>query len=564
MQQLKTQQGKLTPAPPVKPEERAPHSVRSFRRLDCMLLGGLMVVASFLCCYRIGESELFINNDETRHAFTGVFIRDLIVDFPAASPLGYAREYYERYPAVGVFRWPPFFHAVEALFFMLLGISVPAAKLSVAAFALVFVIFFYRIVREDFGAGTAAGATLLAITAPQVIFYGRAVMLEIPTLALCVAALCYFRRALRGESAGARYLCVLFTALALLTKQNALFLLPMFGVYALLSGGIKRIVGRAWALPFVLLAVLTVPYYIAAMSVYGGTLLRDASGGNWSHLGDPHHWLWYYYTLPKQLGSMTGHASALPQAIAHLALFSTLGVAVYAVARRRREPYLFYVCWIVVCYLFFAPMSQTDSRHMILWIPPLCLMTTLAVRAAGIWLSKATRRRKSGAAFAAAAVLAICLYTGLDTMTHRPYVRGYEASAKFIAENQKEGSVFFKGYLNGNFIFFLRSADPSRRVGVRRASRDLFSTETMSKYGLEEHIKSEDALLALLRKHDVRRLVIEEPDIFDDADKIESLAILREALQTPRFRPEREFPVDSNVPRYRGVALKVFRFEEED
>jgi hypothetical protein len=475
-----------------------------------MLLGGLMVVASFLCCYRIGESELFVNNDETRHAFTGVFIRDLIVDFPAASPLGYAREYYEQYPAVGIFRWPPFFHAVEALFFMLLGISVPAAKLSVAAFALVFVIFFYRIVREDFGAWTAAGATLLAVTAPQVIFYGRAVMLEMPTLALCVAALYYFRRALRGESAGAKYLCVLFTALALLTKQNALFLLPMFGIYALLSGRMKRIVCRAWVPPFILLAVLTVPYYIAAMSVYGGTLLRDASGGGWSHLGDPHHWLWYYYTLPKQLGSMSAHTTLPAQIVAHLALASTLGVAVYAVVRRRREPYLFYVCWIVVCYLFFAPMSQTDSRHMILWVPPLCLMTMLAVKAAGTWLSKATRRREAGAAFA------------------------------------------------------LRSADPSRRVGVRRASRDLFSTETMSKYGLEEHVESEEALLALLRKHDVRRLVIEEPDIFDDADKIESLAILREALQTPRFRPEREFPVDSNVPRYMGVVLKVFRFEEED
>ncbi len=537
---------------------------RPLSRADYLLLAALLAVASFLYCRHIGESELFVNNDETRHAFTGVFMRDFLADSPVTSPARYAREYYEQYPAVAIFRWPPFFYFIEGLFFLVLGISVPTAKLTVFAFALLFIFFLYRLVREDFDSWSAAGATLLAVTAPQIIFYSRTVMLEIPTLAMCVAAMFYFRRALRRNDRTARYLCVLLTALALLTKQNAFFLLPLFIIYALLSGGMRRIVCRAWVPPFILLAVLTVPYYIAAMSVYGGTLLRDASGGGWAHLTDIHHWLWYYHTLPKQLGSMNSHTSALPQVIGHLALVATLGAVVYAVARKKREPYLFYFCWILVCFLFFAPMSQTDSRHMILWVPPLCLMTMLALRALGALLSGVARRKEASAAFAAATVLAICAFTARDTMTNRPYVRGYERAARYVAERQDDGAVFFKGYLNGNFIFFLRRSDPSRNVSVRRASRDLFSTRTMSRYGLEEHVASEEELLDLLRRERVRRLVIEEPDLFDDAEKVKSLAILREALESPGFTLEEEFPVDSNVPAFRGVTLKVFRFQDEN
>jgi hypothetical protein len=554
-------------------------------RLDYLgLVGLLAAVGLFLYCYGIGETELFINNDETRHAFTGVFLRDCMVDFPVTHPVSYAEEYYEQYPAVSIFRWSPFFYLVEGALFLLFGISVAVAKLSVVLFAAVFILYFYRLLRDHFGRGVACGATLLAIAAPQMIYYSRAVMLEAPTLALCVAAIFYFQRALANKGdRRARYLCALFTAAAFLTKQNAFFLILVFGSYALLSGNISRLARRVWITPLVIVLALAVPYYVVAMKIYGETLVKDAVGVEQTAPGG---WLWYYYTLPKQLGSMWNSGSLIAQVIAHLAVLATAVVAVGAIVRRKAQPYLLYLCWIFSCYIFFTPMAQKDSRHMILWVPPLCVMSAVAIAWAGRTISRLARNVNAGGAFAAATVLAICIYTAYDTMSQRPYVRGYEAAARYAVQVQEKGTVFFKGELNGNFVFFPRINDPSRTITtshsiamcfieehrradllraffVSNASHDLFSARTMAKYGQVEHIASEEELRDLLKRRGVRYMVVEEPDIFDDSASIAALRILSDFLKSPMCTLEREFPVESNVPKYRGVVLKVYRFEPE-
>ena len=113
--------------------------------VDLALLVLLLAGAAVVCAIGIDESELYVNNDETRHAMTGVFVADALRDMPLGNPAEYAQEYYGRYPALGLVHWPPLFYAVEGIGFLLGGVSVVTAKAVVILFVLVFVLYFYRL-----------------------------------------------------------------------------------------------------------------------------------------------------------------------------------------------------------------------------------------------------------------------------------------------------------------------------------------------------------------------------------------------------------------------------------
>ena len=66
----------------------------------------------------MSQGEFFFYNDEMRHAMTGVFFRDFLVDLPLRHPQQYAFQYYAKYPAVAVPHWPPLFHFVEGVAFL--------------------------------------------------------------------------------------------------------------------------------------------------------------------------------------------------------------------------------------------------------------------------------------------------------------------------------------------------------------------------------------------------------------------------------------------------------------
>jgi len=71
------------------------------------------------------------------------------VDRPWNSPVQYAYEYYAKYPALGLVYWPLLFHMVEGLSFLVFGISVLASRLTILAYALVGVFFWYKIAERE-------------------------------------------------------------------------------------------------------------------------------------------------------------------------------------------------------------------------------------------------------------------------------------------------------------------------------------------------------------------------------------------------------------------------------
>ena len=533
---------------------------------DLALLVPLLAGAAVVCAIGIGESELYVNNDETRHAMTGVFVADALRDMPLGNPAEYAQEYYERYPALGLVHWPPLFYAVEGIGFLLGGVSVVTAKAVVIFFVLVFVLYFYRLLALCFSRAVAFAATALALLTPQVVYYGRAVMLEVPVLAMCTAAAYYFYRALYERKKWPALACGMFLAAALLTKQHAAYLLPFFAVYAVLSGRAKELFTARWIAPVLIVLVFAGGYYAFALSTHGSTLIKDAVGGG-AAAGD---WTWYLRTLPKQVGSRANPYAWPSMAVSGAALLALAGSIVWCVFSARKaavsdshRSVLFFVCQAVCCFVFFSAMSQKDSRHIIFWVPPLVALLVWGIRNLGIFAGRITRSSRAGFAVAWGLIVLLLLHGLFEAATtRREYVRGYEQAAKRVLLEQRDGTVFFSGYLNGNFIFFVRKYDPSRSVAVSRASRDLFSTEIMAKYGTETKVSSAEDIVEVLCRRGVRHIIVEDRNLFDGGEAGRATMLLGEVLKDEtRARFLCEVPVDSNIEKYRGLILKVYTFK---
>ena len=136
----------------------------------------------------VHKGEFSINVDEGAHAVTGLYFADFLSDLPLAHPVQYTYNYYAQYPALGLILWPPLFHFVEGIIFLVLGPSVVSARLTTLLFALLGLIFWFKLVSELQNEWAAAVCTLLLALLPSLLLYEKAVMLEVPSLALCIAA----------------------------------------------------------------------------------------------------------------------------------------------------------------------------------------------------------------------------------------------------------------------------------------------------------------------------------------------------------------------------------------
>ncbi len=499
--------------------------------------GTLFLLVFPLFVKDLDRGELNLNNDETRHAMTGIYFRDLMVDFPVDDLLGYTYRYYACYPALGLIHWPPLFHFTEGLFFLVFGISVPGAKLLVALFALLLIFYWFRLVKALFSAPVAFFACLLLASAPMVVLYSRTVMLEIPSLALSVGAIFYFHRYFEEEKGGP--LCMTFFFIAgCLTRSSVAFLVPVFILYILLRKKQARLFSRSMICPGFLVLITLCPYYTFTLIHHGSMLFKDITMGT-AALADE-GWgvldrLYYYISiLPSQIG----------WPMLCTALFTTF----YLVVSRSAGKYGLWFLWILTCYLLFTAIGQMDPRYIIYWIPP---FTLLAALPAGI--SRGSRARVGGLVL----VAAVCAFNFYNAfMFVRPHVEGYEEAARFVVKNSGSKTVFFQGFLNGNFIFHVRQADPERKLIIIRGGKVLVATNILKEYNLLELAHCEADIHEVLQRYGVEYVVVEDRDIVN----LPIFKVLRDMLKGPDFEEKARFPLKTNVPLFEGMHVVAYHY----
>jgi hypothetical protein len=510
----------------------------------------LILGVAYMLAYQTGEP--FYNNDETRHVMTGVYFRDLLHDMPLGNLRGYTISYYLQYPALGLLVWPPFFYILEGLTMSIFGTSLVVSKMLIGLFAVLGCAYLFRLVRRSHDGTRAAIAVLFFGLSPLVFELSHYVMLEVPTLALGLAATYHFVSFMEGEERRRDLLlAALFSVLTALTRFDAVYLLPLFLIMLALRGRWMILRRRdVWAVSLVAL-LLVAPFFALSASSIG-----------WSHFK------YMTETLsPSDPGFLSlkrlfFYPSYLPEQLGWPMLCAALVGIICGLRSERRERTWIYLALIAATYVTFTPMGELGSRHTIYWIPAFAFFAADGVALVAQWL-----RVLRLYPLLAGCVLAFVLWGTLA----KPLLslRGYEEAARHVAANSTDSPYcLFVGSLNGDFIYQLRRQDPQRRLWVLRADKLLFSVLIVPGVQYKQLAASDEDILATIYKYDPGFIVMEEPrpSEIESAHEEERLrsefeSQVRTVISNhpERFSLEKVVAVNTKDPVYQGTSLKVFR-----
>jgi len=495
---------------------------------------------------------LFINgdffwSDESRHAMDGVYFLDLIKDMPIFHLYQYTKQYYAKYPALGLTWYPPFFAMVEAIFYAIFGISTFAARFTVIFFALLGVFIWYVWIREIYNQEIAFYSGLLFVTTPLVVYWSHAVMLEIPTLAMIILSFyCFYKYFELDEKKYAYYLALSLSG-ALLTKQTAAFIIPLFFSYILIRKKHKKLIKKECIISYIILAIFIIPLTIFTLKF--GTLglrvtlgdLKEVSKGTtleqWS----------YYLRL-------------LPNIFSWPILLLSLPIIPFIIKEKDKNGLLFllWIFWWYVCFSYIfgyqGSFSKYGNYYGIYVVPPFCLLTVLT-------LNKLRDKLKF---LPTLILIIISIYQIILSFNIKtPYIPNiYEEAAKFVAQNPKGTTTLVSAYYDGNFIFHVRRHDPKRRMIILRADKTLVSLAVFRRFGVYSHVHNENDIYNMLQDYGTGYIVVEDKDLIG----IKAFKILRKILNSKNFTLIRHIKLKdtkkySFIPsRIRGLSLLIYSY----
>jgi Dolichyl-phosphate-mannose-protein mannosyltransferase len=497
-----------------------------------LLLALTLLLVSLLVLRGVRRGEFDYNVDESQHAATGLYVADLVKHLPVTHLVHYTYLYYAQYPALsGIIHWPPFFYLCEGLVFVVFGPSVVTARITILLFALVASIAWFRWVARIHNPWTAAVSTVTFTALPQVLLFEKAVMLEIPSLALSIVSLYYWYEYLTTKEAGNVYRFALWSSLAMLTKQSVIFLpvVCALSVIALRRWTLIRTSNFLKALAIV--AVLIGPFYTLVYLVHWKAIAMDLVGSTNPH--PRNQLLFYAKALPDQLGWP-------------LLVLSLVGIATCR-WWSKREANVVMLAWIGACYITFTLISHKEARYSFYWIPAFTYFAVGLLTSP--WRIKAVR--------IVGALLAVAL-VGNSLLSawryQRPYIAGYERLAEQVVESGKTGIILFDAELPANFIFFLNKFDPGRHFVVLRKS--LWVMRIKRRGGEEELVHNDQQLLDLMRNQGVKYVVVSD----DPNAEFQIQNRLRNLLQSePQFKLLSTFPVESNQREWQARHLYLYQ-----
>ena len=491
-----------------------------------ILLSSTLLIVGIVVLRRISVGEFNFNIDETVHACTGMYVADFIRAFPLTHPIKFTLVYYTHYPSLGLIHWPPFFYIPEGMAFLFGGFSVVAARVTILLFTLVGCYFWFRTIELFENPYTAAISTVVLAMLPFILVYEKTVMLEVPSLALCIAASYYWVRYLKSSEKRDLSLCVALSIAALLTKQTDVYLALFFVLTIVSERKWNLLRNRSIWTGVALSLLLIAPFYVVAFRIHGKAIQYDTL--QTPQTGNP--LAYYFRELPGQLGWL----------ILCLSLFGILTSTWWGKWTTTRIMLL----WIVACYLTMTAFAVKQPRYTIYWIPPFVYF------AVGPFAS--LRLPRFGRLVGATASAFLLAYFIVSAWKYeRPFISGYAEAAEDVTKKMDSGFLLFDGDLPGNFIFFVRRFDPNRRFVVLRKS--LHTTRLLKGEGSIEFVKSQEDLKRLIDLYGIRLAIVDNSRI-----EFESQQLLRDYLQSPRFKLISIVPIKTNDSLMQGRKLFIY------
>ncbi|HMF57667.1 MAG TPA: glycosyltransferase family 39 protein, partial [Pyrinomonadaceae bacterium] len=418
-------------------------------------------------------------------------------------------------------------------------------------FAALACFYLFRLVCRTHDVTKAAIVVLFFGLSPLVFRLSHFVMLEVPTLALGLAATYYFVVFIEESRRRDLIFAALFSALAALTRFDAVYLPPLFLILIAVGKRWKILARKDVWVVAALALLLVAPFYVISASGIGWLhfkFVTETLSPSVPGFLSIRRFLFYPRLLPSQLGWLT--------------LTPALVGMIYGFSIEQRERAWVYLAIVAATYLTFTPIGELEPRHTIYWIPAFALFAAEGIALITKWL-----RAPQIYLPLSACVLAGAMWHAL--LKPLPVLRGYEQAARYVAANTNSSPFcLFMGRLDGNFIYQLRRQDPQRKLWTLRADKVLFSVLIVPGVQYKQLATGDEEILATIYKYDPEFIVMEEAVQAEtaSADRDEQLrnAFERQVKAAisnhpERFSLEQSIMVSSDEQAYQGMVLKIFR-----
>jgi 4-amino-4-deoxy-L-arabinose transferase-like glycosyltransferase len=481
--------------------------------------------------------------DASRHALNGAFVLDFIAKLPWRHPVEFAYDYYRQWPALTILFYPPLFYGVLAAVYAVLGVSEASALLTELAFLFLLAWGAFRLSRHWLDPPPALAVALLLLGAPELAFWGRQIMLDVPAYAFLVWAAEFLMRHLNGGQRWTLFTGVTCAVAAAYTKYNAIFFVVPIAISLAYAYGWRifrqRAVLQAAALGGVLLLPLVGIFFaFGSYNLGQAAALPGAAESRWS------------------IAELTYYARIMPSVISWptlaLACLYVLALPFAPALRLARADAIFLGSWLLVGYAFYSMIAVKEPRHILFITYPLALAAVLAIDRT---LARFGLRYGVSLAFAGA-ILASTLTTGTV-----PAVAGMREAAEAVAQlAPPETNVAFWGSRDGTFVYAMRAYSGRRDLGVVRLDKILLSgVAVYVEHGFKENVISPDELTDTFRSLHVQYVVF-QTRYHDDLASVEAL---EEALDSDKFAEVERIPMTANYGKGYMADLVIYRMKEE-
>lgn len=498
-------------------------------------LAGVAVAFLFVAALHSHNDGLWYQGDAPRHAVNGLFYWDLLKTLPA-DPVDFAVRYYARYPVINPASYPPLFYIVEGLTYAVFGASPYAAKILVLLLAAMAGCYTLAWARRWIGPPAGWAGAFLAFI-PAVVVWSNAVMLNVPAMALALAALYHFRRWLESSRSTQLAVSGIFLAAVALTYYQALTALCVFAGWGLMASRGMRIDRRVWWMAAaVLCALLPIAASLLLAPVNAARHLPSAAflagGGSFP---------FYWKVLARAVGGVMLTLGAV-----------SLTAGVFSL-RWRREA-LFVTVWIVSLMIGVSLVPAKDQRYLLLMAPAFVIAVTIGVACAAEYIA-----RWSPASHAIALSAAMALGAWSAGHIRVPEVTGFREIATYLRERAPTDAVLYDGHYDGLFGFYVRALDPHFERRVARGDRLLYEygpADTFEWIQKSNVASTDEAVAFLTTRSGCRWIAIERRR---NPDSVLGRRLLRDAVTRSEFELVRSFPIEGagiqQVDLYRVVNI---------
>jgi 4-amino-4-deoxy-L-arabinose transferase-like glycosyltransferase len=493
-------------------------------------LAVLMILAVSLQVGGGAYSADLAGYDETGHYVTGLMVRSYVLSFDWFRPMAFAQAYYDHYPRVALGHWPPVFYAVQTFWTVPFTASRTSILLFMALQTALCGMLIYLLWRKQIGGWEACGVAFVFVLTGAVQWLTLHVMAEMIVLVWMLLAAWAFSAYLDSGRWRESLLFGCFAVAAIMTKVNG-FSLALLPPLAVLFNRKLHLAYRAnfWA-PAGLVGVICLPWYALTMkaakdgwqgSTDPGFLLKSVAVSN---LDSIYHELGIAILLSAAVGL---YFSVLRPVFARRAVENVWAVSAGLILA------------VFVFHTFIAPVRE--ARHLVYAFPAILALAACGIRHLASMLQSVFRGQALAVGIVAAVVIAGFLAQSFR-LERKPTMGASELAGILGSQPYAAFDVFAasrdaRG--EGAVIAELAMRDPMPSRRVVRASKVLASTSWSG--GVYELLaENTDEVIKILRKQDIRVVVIEKPG--SEEGPPHYLRVVEATLDRPDLFSRIEFP----------------------